>query len=211
MVSEFTLLRAFIGEMQLSELLRKFLWFLYNRSMPESSNLTGKRDEPAKPHAAVRTETEIDGVFLLSYPQVNYDNGSLTEVFHPEWQELFEDPIGHCYFVTNKTVARQEWYYHEHTTDRYSLISGSMEVALFDPRHESPTKGRQITLNLIGLSLGDGGVHGIRIAPGVWHSFKNSDNCIFMNFKTPPFNRETPDKFRISMPNDLCNFSWIEE
>ena len=179
--------------------------------MEQLSNLAGKRDEPAKPHTAVRTETEIDGVFVLSYPQVHYDNGSLTEVLHPEWQELFEESIEHCYFITNKTKTRQEWYYHEHTTDRYTLITGSMKVALFDPRDESPSKGKLITLNMVGLSLGASGVHGIRIAPGIWHSFKNSENCTLMNFKTPPFNRDTPDKFRIPMPNDLCDFSWIEE
>ena len=179
--------------------------------MTQSLSPAGMRDEPAKPHSAVRTKTEIDGVFVLSYPQVTYDNGSLTEIFHPEWQELFEESIEHCYFVTNKTVARQEWYYHEHTTDRYSLITGSMKVALFDPRDKSPTKGKLTTIDMVGLSLGVNGVHGIRIAPGVWHSFKNSDNCIFMNFKTPPFNRDAPDKFRIAMPNDLCDFSWLEE
>lgn len=179
--------------------------------MTQSLSPAGIRDEPAKPHSAVRTKTEIDGVFVLSYPQVTYDNGSLTEIFHPEWKELFEESIEHCYVVTNKTVARQEWYYHEHTTDRYSLITGSMKVALFDPREKSPTKGKLTTIDMVGLSLGVNGVHGIRIAPGVWHSFKNSDNCIFMNFKTIPFNRDAPDKFRIAMPNDLCDFSWLEE
>ena len=179
--------------------------------MSPSLNLAGKRDEPAKSHSAIRSKAEIDGVFLLSYPQVSYGNGSLTEVFHPEWKELFKESIEHCYFVTNKTKARQEWYYHEHTTDRYSLITGAMQVALFDPRDKSPSNGKLITLEMIGLGLGVSGVHGIRIPPGVWHSFKSSENCILMNFKTPPFIREMPDKFRISMPNDMCDFSWLEK
>ena len=179
---------------------------------PDSSpTFVSKRVEAATPHSALRLETEIDGVFVLSYPQVKYEYGSLTEVFHPEWQELFEEQILHCYFITNQNGTRQEWHYHEHTVDRYSMISGKLEVALFDPRENSVTKGKLITLDLEGVSSGVSGNHGLRIPQGVWHSFKSSVDFTLMNFKTLPFNRAQPDKYLVSMPNNLCDFTWISK
>lgn len=168
----------------------------------------GKRDNPAKPHTAIRSGTGIDGVYLFCYPKVGYEHGSLTEILHPEWQELFEEQILHCYFITNHRRSAQEWHYHEYTTDRYSVVSGTIEIALFDPRADSPTKNTLIKLELVGLSLGIDGNHGIRIPKGVWHSIKSPDDFILMNFKTKAFNRKQPDKFRVPMPNNLCNFTW---
>jgi dTDP-4-dehydrorhamnose 3,5-epimerase len=176
-----------------------------------SSALVGKKDQAAPSHSARIEATEIEGVELIHYPQVNYADGTLTEVFHPEWSSLFREPIEHCYFVLNRTRSREAWYYHEVTTDRYSVIFGEMEMALFDPRNNSQSKGKLIIVKLAGLMTTLAGAHGIRIAPGVWHSFKNSQECSFMNFKTPPYNRKSPDKFRLPMPNELCDFNWPEE
>ena len=36
-----------------------------------------------------------------------------------------------------------------------------MEIALFDPQKDSPTKGELITVDLVGLPSGVGGNHGL--------------------------------------------------
>lgn len=167
-------------------------------------------DEPSEPHSAMRFNTEIDGVFTLSYPQVSYRHGSLIEILHPEWQQLFEEQISHCYFIFNKSRFCQEWHYHENTTDRYSVVNGIIEVALFDARENSNTKGKLVILKLVGVTSGDIGNNGIRIPKGVWHSIKSQGDFTLMNFKSLPFERSRPDKFRIPMPNEKCNFTWLD-
>lgn len=169
----------------------------------------GQRDAQGPEHTATLTPTTIEGVFLFKFPQVAFDNGLLTEVYHSTWAQLFGEPIDHLYFVLNTSRAREEWYYHQHTKDRYVLANGALEIVLFDARKDSATFGTLLSFTLTGLSETQSDNHGMVIAPGVWHSFRTvSETALFMNLKTPGYNRELPDKFRVSMPNDLCDFSW---
>lgn len=175
-----------------------------------SGTLEGARDMPGRTHTAIRSETGIDGVQVFVYPRVDYVHGSLIEVLHPEWDKLFGEPIAHCYFISNHKRLSNEWHHHERTVDRYSVISGKIHVALFDPRASSPTHGKLLLIELVGITTDDSGSHGIRIPEGVWHSIRSFDPFTLMNFKTKPFNRSEPDKFRIQMPNKKSDFTWLK-
>ena len=168
-----------------------------------------KKDEVGPVHATEIIELGIEGAWLERFPTVSYRYGHLTEVANEAWTGMHQfDPIGHLYFVSgNGTEPRAEWYVHEKTLDRYVLVSGRLRVALFDNREGSLTHGAIEVFEIGGLSSGL--PQGMRIPPGVWHSFNSLDGeHMFLNAKHPGYNQADPDKYRIEMPNEKCDFSW---
>ena len=167
--------------------------------------MSAKRDSPGPDHKPEVSEVLlIDGVITETSPIVssNEDN-LLTEIYRPEWVGVFErgETIEHIYTVFAPTGGiRKEWYYHEHTTDRYIVLKGELKLGLYDGRKDSKTYGGFTVISL-GES-GSGFPNAIRIPPLVWHSLKwESDQGMFMVAKLPGYQRESPDKFRVSPEN----------
>jgi dTDP-4-dehydrorhamnose 3,5-epimerase-like enzyme len=155
----------------------------------------------------------IEGVFTQHSPQVkslNTEDNFLTEVYRTSWLGIFSEnePIEHCYYVTaDKPGKRTEWYWHEHSIDRYVLLSGQLDVGLYDSRESSRTFGNftVISLGAVGSGLPDA----LRIPCFVWHSLQwNSINNVLVNFKTPPYNKDRPDKFRINSSQIPPSIKW---
>lgn len=169
--------------------------------------MEASQDEPGPLHAPVFEPLRIDKAARQIFPSVSYAHGALTEVLNSGWDDMFSVPVEHLYLVNNLGGRREEWYEHRTTTDRYVLIDGALTVALFDGRKTSASFG---TLEVIDLTaLGSGGYSGLVIPPGVWHSFRiDSERVMLLNAKTPAYNRESPDKYRMQMPNDLTSFTW---
>lgn len=168
-----------------------------------------KQDQPGPVHATEKSPLRIQGAWLERYPAVQYKYGTLTEVANQAWDAMHQqEPLGHLYFVLNDgTEPRVEWYVHAKTLDRYILVKGMLRVALFDARERSDSEG-QLEVFEIG-DLNSGLPQGMRIPPGVWHSFKSIDGeFLILNAKHPGYNQADPDKFRISMPNERCDFTW---
>lgn len=142
----------------------------------------------------------IEGVVVASPPAVLYDNGVLTEFYRPDWANTSfwgREPIEHLYTVFSPSgETRKEWYFHEHTIDRYSVISGALAVGLYDARRESSTFAgfEVVTLE----APGSDSPTSLRIPAGVWHSLSwKTPSGMFLNCKSPPFNPGTVDKFRV--------------
>jgi dTDP-4-dehydrorhamnose 3,5-epimerase-like enzyme len=171
-----------------------------------------KRDPNGPDHKpTIRTDYPIDGVTTMVSPYVEYLSDSiLTELYRPEWIGVFgkNEPIDHLYTVKAPSGGiRKEWYYHEHTLDRYMLLEGQLDVGLYDGRQDSTTfKGFCV------VSLGEPGSglpNGIRIPPLVWHSLKwVSGSGMFLNAKTPPFRSQKPDKFRVAPDDYPSEIHW---
>lgn len=171
--------------------------------------MKASQDQPGPDHAPNVVPLTIDGAVCQTFPIVSYGHGVLTELHNSSWSDMFSEPIGHLYLVSNLGGRREEWYEHRLTTDRYVLIEGALTVALFDARRESTSFG---TLELVELSsVSSGETAGLIIPAGVWHSFRiHSERALLMNAKTPRYDRDDPDKYRMEMPNELCDFSWPE-
>lgn len=168
-----------------------------------------KKDTAGPVHSTRRVPLEIEDAWLEIFPTVEYQYGFLTEVANQGWEGMHQgDPLGHLYFVmSDGSEPRVEWYVHEKTLDRYVLVQGKLRVALFDSRIGSPTEGKLEVFEIGGLNSGL--PQGMRIPPGVWHSFKPLDGeYLFLNAKHPGYNQADPDKYRIEMPNDRCDFTW---
>ena len=158
-----------------------------------------------------RSEVEtlaIDGVVRERFPRVAYQHGSLTEVVNRSWHDMFDSGVEHLYLISNPNAeSRDEWYVHQHVTDRYVIVDGHLDVALYDGRADSPTAGTLLVTELLGIE--DDGFAGLRIPNGVWHSFSSRrERLILMNAKSPGYDRTKPDKQRMPMPNDEVDFSW---
>lgn len=143
----------------------------------------------------------------MSVPSVNYEHGFLSEVLNEKWDSIYLEPIEHMYVITNAKTHREQWHVHNHTVDRYLLIQGEVEVALFDNRENSESHKKLERLTL--TSLGTDGPQGLRIPAGVWHTFRSlSDGFILLNSKTPGYNRENPDKYVLPFQQSEITFNW---
>ena len=111
-----------------------------------------KRDEPGPDHSPlVNAVGEIDGVVTQNTPHVAYEHGTLTELYRPEWAGVFAEgePIEHLYTVwAPRGGMRREWYFHEHTLDRYMILRGLLDVGLYDGREGSDSFGAFTVLSL---------------------------------------------------------------
>jgi len=160
------------------------------------------RDQPGPKHEPQFTETKIKDVVLMKSPTVEYlGDNRLTELYRPEWHGVFErgEQIEHLYTVKAPSGGtRKEWYFHEHSLDRYMLLSGALDVGLYDGRKDSETFGEFEIVSL--EEPGGNSPNSIRIPPFVWHSLVwKSSHGMFLNAKLPGYSPNLPDKFRVQL------------
>jgi len=132
----------------------------------------------------------IDGVVLREL-RVNRDpRGTLTELLRADWSDLFGDrlPFAQAYLsVTAPGVARDEdqWHVHQHQTDRFFCLAGTIIVPIADARPDSPTHGK-----LMLVELAAGADHPaplvVTIPPGTLHGLVavGPSPATLMNFPT---------------------------
>ncbi len=162
---------------------------------------------PGPNHRTTLVKTEIDGVTLMTVPVMAYEYGLLGEIFNPDWESIFREPIEHMYVINNVGHERGHWHMHRVTTDRYVLIQGEIEIALYDDRPASSTY--QSLIKVILVQIGAAGAQGLRIPPGVWHTFRSKDlSFTLLNNKYPKYDSENPDKFVRSFEEAGFEFAW---
>jgi dTDP-4-dehydrorhamnose 3,5-epimerase-like enzyme len=160
------------------------------------------RDLPGPAHKPVLSQAKIKDVILMKSPSVEYlDDNLLTELYRPEWNGVFQwgEEIQHLYTVKAPSGgSRKEWYFHKQTLDRYLLLSGSLDVGLYDGRKESETFG---CFEIVSLEQPGGSLpNAVRIPPLVWHSLIwKSSTGMLLNAKLPGYDPKTPDKFRVGL------------
>ena len=146
----------------------------------------------------------IEGVQLKRLNSHLDHRGALTAMLDtrdPFWAE----PVVYAYEIVVNPGRIKGWGMHDHQADRYFLSSGSVRVALFDGREDSPTAGAAI-----GLQFGERNPGLLRIPPGVWHADQNwGDTPVrIVNFPTRAYNPDEPDKYRIDPHSGVIPFDW---
>lgn len=130
--------------------------------------------------------------------------GSLFEAYDPRWG-WHDAPLVYAYCVTIRPGITKGWGYHEHHDDRYLIVSGEMEVVLYDDRPDSPTCGlvSKIVLSHYRRQL-------LCIPARVWHADHNigSTDVMFMNFPTQPYDHANPDKYKLPLNNDVIPYKF---
>ena len=146
----------------------------------------------------------IDGV-RLHYPITQIDGrGDLVETYDPRWG-LSDEPMVYGYLATILPGVVKGWVMHLRQDDRLFFAFGAMALVLYDDREGSPTRGL-----LNELRFGErrrATAHGPR---GVWHAVANigENESVFLNAPTRPYDHADPDKYRLSLVNDLIPYTF---
>jgi len=126
------------------------------------------------------------------------ERGTVCEIWDERW-DFAAGPVPFVYTITIRPGQAKGWIVHELQDDRLFFISGSVRVALFDAREDSPTFGR-VSVHYLGVN--SRGI--IRVPAGVFHALRNlgTDDVVFVNLPTMPYDHENPDKRRLPLDTD---------
>lgn len=91
------------------------------------------------------------------------------------------EKFGEIYFSTVHPGVIKAWHLHSEMVLNYAVISGSVKLALYDERDDSPTKGE-----VQEMVVGDGNYVLVQIPPGVWNGFMGvgTETAIVANCST---------------------------
>ena len=92
---------------------------------------------------------------------------------------------------------------HRHQDDRLFFSAGAFKVVLYDARRGSPTHG---VVNVLHPGTHERGL--LRIPAGVYHAVCNigTEEALFVNLPTRPYDHADPDKFRLPRENDVIPY-----
>ena len=141
----------------------------------------------------------VDGMTLRDSIRHNDDRGSVTEVFDPRWG-WHTDPLVFSYLFTIRPGMIKGWGLHKLHEDRYFVVSGELELVLYDPRPESSTYGKISKVYLSGSRP-----QLVNVPKFVWHADRNigSTELVVINFPTIQYDHSSPDKYRLPINSDL--------
>jgi dTDP-4-dehydrorhamnose 3,5-epimerase len=140
----------------------------------------------------------LDGMVVRDLVTHTDERGTVCELFDLRW-EVDSEPFTYVYQCTIRPGVAKGWAIHRHHDDRYALLSGEMELALYDAREDSSTCGQELRLVLSELHR-----RLVTIPAGVWHAERNLGqvDVRFLNMPTQPYDHEDPDKYRLPLDTD---------
>jgi len=131
------------------------------------------------------------------------ERGFLMELLRAD-EEIFQK-FGQCYVALNYPGVVRAWHYHRIQTDFFVVVKGMTKVVLYDMREDSPTKG-----TVEEYFLGDNSRIMLSIPPNVMHGYKTIgvEPSLLINFPTEPYNRESPDEYRLEWNSKEVPYDW---
>jgi dTDP-4-dehydrorhamnose 3,5-epimerase len=148
----------------------------------------------------------IDGVRIKSLKVVPDERGRLMEILRAD-DEIFKE-FGQVYLTTAYPGVVKAWHSHERQWDYLACIRGMMKVVLYDPRADSPTRGR-----VEEFFMGEHQPILVRIPPLVYHGFKciSAYEAIVINCPTAVYDRAHPDEIRIDPHDNDIPYDWARK
>ncbi len=97
------------------------------------------------------------------------------------------------------------WFLHETHDDRYFIMSGDIQVVMYDVGDDSPTCGQ-----IFSVTLSSDNRQLLTIPANVWHGDRNVGPCdaVPLNMPTEPCQHKASDKYRLPLDTDLIPFSF---
>jgi dTDP-4-dehydrorhamnose 3,5-epimerase len=145
----------------------------------------------------------IEGVAVRRAKVISDERGRLGEIMRADdpWFEKF----GQVYFTTTYPGVVKAWHYHKKQTDHFYVIKGTVKIALYDERKDSPTHG---TVNE--LYLGEHCPGLIRIPPGVQHGWMciGQTEAYIVNVVSETYNYSEPDEYRTPAHDNHIPYNW---
>jgi dTDP-4-dehydrorhamnose 3,5-epimerase len=162
------------------------------------------RDRPTVTADGEMLRRLTDGVKIREVRTHSDERGSVFEIFDERWG-WHPMPVvsAHCFTVRPGFV--KGWGLHETHEDRYFILSGEMELVLFDPRPHSPTCGQicKILMTEQNRCL-------VNIPTHVWHADHNigTKDVVVIDMPTVPYNHANPDKYRLPIDSSFIPYSF---
>lgn len=138
----------------------------------------------------------IEGVVLKKLIQHIDPTGTLVETLRTDWNDVFDthhSPFAMQYMsITPSGTARDEdkWHLHKNQKDRFICVAGKIVTAIFDPRENSPTRGK-LNLFLMGPEKEEE-MYMVVIPEETYHGFMVISKVpgYLLNFPTQLYNQD---------------------
>ena len=145
----------------------------------------------------------IAGVKTKSLALHSDERGRLMEILRRD-DDIFTG-FGQVYMTTAYPGVVKAWHFHEKQTDNFTCVRGTIKLALYDNRPDSPTRGE-----IAEFFIGDSNRLLVQIPPGVYHGFKGvgTEEALVINIPTEPFHYHAPDEHRIPPYDKSIPYDW---
>jgi dTDP-4-dehydrorhamnose 3,5-epimerase len=187
------------------------------RAMPpakpsEAGGAPAKPESAPPPAGAERGAHRVDsrlieGVLVKELRILPDARGYLMEVLRADDFGFFgEDaPFGQAYVTCVYPGVVKAWHAHRAQTDRFTCVSGTARLVLYDGRPDSPTHGsvNQFVIGNLSPRL-------VLIPPGVQHGFTalGTEPALVLNIPTGTYDYMNPDELRLDPHSNDIPFDW---
>ena len=152
---------------------------------------------------AARVREPLAGVVVKKLRLIPDERGFLMEMFRSD-DPLFEK-FGQVYVSVAYPGVVKGWHFHKVQTDNFCVVKGMMKVALYDPRPDSPTRGK-----VNEFFIGELNPCLIKIPPYVIHGMKATGNQpgYLVNCPTEVYRYDDPDEYRLHPHESGIPYDW---
>jgi dTDP-4-dehydrorhamnose 3,5-epimerase len=145
----------------------------------------------------------IEDVQVKKLKLISDERGRLMEILRSD-EDIFQR-FGQVYMTTAYPGVIKAWHYHKKQDDYFTCIAGTMRLALYDARKNSPTYKE---INDFTISLNNPMV--VKIPKLVYHGFKcvGEREAVVINVPTLPYNPKRPDEYRVDTFDNNIPYDW---
>lgn len=143
----------------------------------------------------------IDGVLVRPLRQIPDERGKIMHMLRVDDPHF--ERFGEIYFSVVYPGVIKGWHIHRVMALNYAVVSGTIKLALFDERPQSPTRGE-----VMELFPGESNYVLVHIPPGVWNGFKGIgvSPAIVANCSSHPHDPHEID--RLDPFSDRIPYKW---
>jgi dTDP-4-dehydrorhamnose 3,5-epimerase len=145
----------------------------------------------------------IEGVKIKQLRVIPDQRGRLMEILRAD--DDFFVKFGQVYMTTTYPSVVKAWHLHKKQTDNVACLQGTIKLAVYDPREDSPTYKEVNEFYL--------GIHNallVQLPAGVYHGWMcvSLEEAIVVNVPTEVYDREDPDEFRLDPYQNDIPYDW---
>lgn len=145
----------------------------------------------------------IEGVKIKKLKVIPDERGRLMEILRSD-EELFLK-FGQVYMTTTYPGVVKAWHLHKKQIDNITCLQGTIKLALYDNRKNSPTYKEVNEFYL--------GIHNpvlIQVPVNVYHGWMcvSQEEAVIINIPTEIYNYEKPDEYRLDPHKNDIPYKW---
>ena len=160
----------------------------------ETHAMTGRKDSPAIASGGTPHDTApILGVRIVELRNILTRSGLMVEVFRTDWADI-GITVRQVNWVELAPGGVTDWHRHARQTDHLVAVHGTIRLALWDDRPDSPTRGatQVVRMGILRPVV-------VIIPPGVFHALRNESGAPagYLNVIDEVYVAADPDNWRL--------------